>query len=95
MRARAVKSASGSTKVFFAGLIGNTLIAITKFIASVITGSSAMLSVAIHSLVDTSIKDYCFTASNVRTGRQTVTTRLATVKKSISGVLLLLFRFLP
>ncbi|HNP26849.1 MAG TPA: cation diffusion facilitator family transporter [Nitrosomonas sp.] len=46
-------SASGSTKVIFAALIGNTLIAITKFIASVITGSSAMLSEAIHSLVDT------------------------------------------
>ena len=46
-------SASGSKKVIFAALIGNTLIAITKFIASVITGSSAMLSEAIHSLVDT------------------------------------------
>ncbi|MDR4517048.1 MAG: cation diffusion facilitator family transporter [Nitrosomonas sp.] len=46
-------SASGSKKVIFAALIGNTLIAITKFIASAITGSSAMLSEAIHSLVDT------------------------------------------
>lgn len=46
-------SPSGSLKVIIAALIGNTLIAITKFIASVITGSSAMLSEAIHSLVDT------------------------------------------
>ena len=46
-------SASSSKKVIFAALAGNTLIAITKFIASYITGSSAMLSEGIHSLVDT------------------------------------------
>ena len=45
--------ASGSLKVIFAALIGNTLISITKFIAAFITGSSAMLSEGIHSLVDT------------------------------------------
>ena len=45
--------ASGSKKVIIAALIGNGLIAITKFIASAITGSSAMLSEGIHSLVDT------------------------------------------
>jgi len=45
--------ASGSTKVIIAALIGNTLISITKFTAAIITGSSAMLSEGIHSLVDT------------------------------------------
>lgn len=45
--------AASSKKVIFAALIGNTLIAITKFIAASISGSSAMLSEGIHSLVDT------------------------------------------
>ncbi len=44
---------SSSKKVIFAALTGNTLIAVTKFIAAAITGSSAMLSEGIHSLVDT------------------------------------------
>ena len=45
--------ASGSKKVIFAALTGNTLIAITKFVAGGMTGSSAMISEGIHSLVDT------------------------------------------
>jgi len=45
--------ASGSKKVIYAALIGNALISITKFIAASVTGSSAMLSEGIHSLVDT------------------------------------------
>lgn len=45
--------AASSKKVIYAALIGNGLIAITKFIASVLTGSSAMMSEGIHSLVDT------------------------------------------
>ena len=45
--------ASGSKLVIIAALIGNSLISITKFIAASITGSSAMMSEGIHSLVDT------------------------------------------
>ena len=44
---------SGSKKVIYAALVGNTLISITKFVAAGMTGSSAMLSEGIHSLVDT------------------------------------------
>jgi cation diffusion facilitator family transporter len=45
--------ASGSKKVIYAALVGNTLISITKFVAASITGSAAMMSEGIHSLVDT------------------------------------------
>ncbi len=46
-------AAAGSKKVIYAALIGNGLIAVTKFFAAAFTGSSAMLSEAIHSVVDT------------------------------------------
>lgn len=46
-------SSNASTKVIIAALIGNTAISITKFFAAFTTGSSAMLSEGIHSLVDT------------------------------------------
>ena len=45
--------AASSKKVIYAALIGNGLIAITKFFASAITGSAAMFAEGIHSVVDT------------------------------------------
>ncbi|HIM25578.1 MAG TPA: cation transporter, partial [Rhodospirillales bacterium] len=46
-------SASSAKHVVIAALIGNSLIAVIKFGAAVYTGSSAMMSEGIHSLVDT------------------------------------------
>lgn len=46
-------ASASSKKVIFAALIGNFLIALTKFIAFFVTKSSAMLSEGVHSIVDT------------------------------------------
>ncbi|MCK5483761.1 MAG: cation transporter, partial [Gemmatimonadetes bacterium] len=45
--------ARGSTKAVVAAMIANAIIAVAKFGAAAITGSSAMLSEGIHSVADT------------------------------------------
>ncbi|MBE7158951.1 MAG: cation diffusion facilitator family transporter [Rhodospirillales bacterium] len=44
--------ADGSTKVIYAALTGNVLVAVSKFIAAALSGSSAMLTEAVHSSAD-------------------------------------------
>ena len=48
------RAAKGGASVVWAALFGNMAVAVVKLAAAVLTGSSAMLSEGVHSLVDTS-----------------------------------------
>lgn len=45
---------SGRHLVVYGALVGNLLVSVAKFVAAAFTGSSAMLSEGVHSLIDTS-----------------------------------------
>ncbi|NIP57902.1 MAG: cation transporter, partial [Gemmatimonadetes bacterium] len=47
------RAVAAGKKSIYAAIVGNFLIAVTKFVAAALTGSSAMLSEGVHSLVDT------------------------------------------
>jgi len=48
-----LQARGASRKVVYAALLGNLLVGFTKLAAAVVTGSSAMVSEAVHSFVDT------------------------------------------
>jgi len=53
MAPRSLASRTSSRTVIYAAVVGNILVAVTKFAAATLTGSSAMLSEGVHSIVDT------------------------------------------
>jgi divalent metal cation (Fe/Co/Zn/Cd) transporter len=50
---RRSRAAKASRHVVYAGIAGNVLVTLTKFGAAAVTHSAAMMSEAVHSLVDT------------------------------------------
>ena len=77
--------AQESKKAVVAAIVGNVAIAVIKFVAGAITGSSAMISEGIHSLVDTGNGGLLFYGLNRGPDRRTTTTRSATAWRFTSG----------
>ena len=76
----------GESKVaVIAAIIGNTVIAAIKFVAAAITGSSAMISEGIHSLVDSGNGGLILLGLNRLKNRQTKPIPSATARSFISG----------
>jgi len=48
-----LKSGAGSRRVLYVAIVGDIAIAVAKFFVAAVTGSSAMLTEGVHSLVDT------------------------------------------
>ena len=78
--------ASSSKTAVYAAILGNFAIAVMKFAAAAYTGSSAMLSEGIHSLVDTSNGGLLLLGINRSKKPADKIIRLATVRKYIFGL---------
>ncbi|MGH8783666.1 MAG: cation transporter [Cupriavidus necator] len=78
---------SGSRIAVYGAIAANVAIAATKFIVAAVTGSSAMLSEAIHSTVDTGNELLLLVgmARSRRPGRPMPCTRSGTARNCISG----------
>ena len=48
-----MKTGAGTRRVLYVAIAGDVAVAIAKFLVAAMTGSSAMLTEGIHSLVDT------------------------------------------
>ena len=78
-------NANASKLSLYGGIAANVAIAISKFVAAYFTGSSAMLSEGIHSLVDTG-NGGLLLYGTARSQRPPMpSTPLATARNCISG----------
>ena len=66
-------AASGGTRAVIAALLANTGIAITKFIAYLLTGASSMLAEAVHSVADAGNQVLLLVGGRRATRKATVT----------------------
>ena len=77
--------AGGGTKAVVAAMIANAVIAVAKFVAAAVTGSSAMLSEGIHSVADTGNQALLLLGNRRSRSRQMRATRSDTARNCTSG----------